>query len=118
MLGCVVKLNLVQDSTYLLRWEYAAEACSIMGVILPQSDLLNPRIKLVNPVADVGDVVSAGASFGHCDDVVLARRGFSHYELASDGFQLVFVVDTYRRERTGKLRWSHLTEQLFARRPC
>jgi hypothetical protein len=116
MLGCLVKLNLVQDSTHLLRWEYAVEACSIIGVkvVLPQSDLLNPRIKQVNPVANVGDVVSAGASFDHCD-IVLARRGFPHYELAADVFQLVFVVDTYRRERTGELRWSHPTEQLFAR---
>jgi hypothetical protein len=116
MLGCVVTLNLVQDSTHLLRSEYAVEACSIMGVklVLPQSDLLNPRTKLVDPVIDVGDVVSAGASFGHCD-VVPARRGFPHYKLAADVFQMVFVVDTYRRERTGELRWPHPTEHLFAR---
>ena len=116
VLGGVVKLNLVQDSTRLFRLEYAVEACSIVGVtvVLHQPELLDSRVKLVYPIGDVADVLSPGASFGHRGKVP-ASRVFTHPELAADSLPLVLLLGTYRRRRTGQFKWPHVTEQLFVR---
>ena len=85
MLGGVVKLNLVQDSTRRFRLEYGVEVCSIVSdaVVLHQPELLDSRIKRIYPIGDVANVLSPGTSFGNRGKVP-ASRVFTHPELAAN----------------------------------
>jgi hypothetical protein len=92
-LGCVLKLDLVQDPTCLLWAEGLIESCSVTGVqvVLDQSNLRRTRVLPVHQVADAVSVVLAGPSVGD-HNVTPAPQWFAHHELAADASPFVLVV--------------------------
>ena len=114
--GGVVKLDLVQDPTRLLRPERLVEARSVVGVqvVLHQANLRRTRVMPVHQVADAVSVVLPGAPVGD-RDMTPAPQWFAHHELAADPFAFVLVVHDGGRATPGWLRRSHFAEELSAR---
>src|SRR5262245_7718624 len=116
MLGCVMKLDRVQQAAGLGGRKRLIQAGPVVGiqVVLHQPDLLGLGVIPVHQLLHAPRIVLAGAPLTDPDMTPAAQR-LAQQQLVADALALVLVVHLRRVARPRPPRRPHLAEELLAR---